>query len=64
MGLHRLFMGNRRAADRSKRGGSRVVLGIALERTARMRLLAATAGTIQPIDPQRTQEVHDWVTAS
>ncbi len=38
-----------------------VVLGIAFERAARMHLLAAAAGTIQPIDPQLAQEAHDWV---
>ncbi|RYE81493.1 MAG: hypothetical protein EOO80_00945 [Oxalobacteraceae bacterium] len=38
-----------------------VVLGIAFERKARMHLLAAAAGTIQPIDPRLAQEAHDWV---
>jgi L-fuculose-phosphate aldolase len=38
-----------------------VVLGIAFERAARMHLLAAAAGSIQPIDPRLAQEAHDWV---
>jgi L-fuculose-phosphate aldolase len=38
-----------------------VVLGVAFERAARMHLLSASAGAIQPIDPQLAQEAHDWV---
>lgn len=37
------------------------VLAIAFERTARMQLLAQSAGTIQPIDPQLGNEAHDWI---
>jgi L-fuculose-phosphate aldolase len=37
------------------------VLAIAFERTARMQLLAAAAGTIQPIDHQLASEAHDWI---
>ncbi len=38
-----------------------VVLGVAFERAARMHLLAAAAGDIQPIDAQLAREAHDWV---
>ena len=31
------------------------------ERAARMHLLAAAAGDIQPIDAQLAREAHDWV---
>lgn len=37
------------------------VLSIAFERAARMHLLAAAAGTIQPIDPRLGSEAHDWI---
>ncbi len=37
------------------------MLAIAFERTARMQLLAAAAGKIQPIDPDLGQEAHDWI---
>lgn len=37
------------------------VLSIAFERAARMQLLAAAAGTIQPIDPSLAAEAHDWI---
>lgn len=38
-----------------------VVLGVAFERAARMHLLAAAAGSIQPIDAGLAREAHDWV---
>jgi L-fuculose-phosphate aldolase len=37
------------------------VLGLAFERAAKMHLLAAAAGTIQPIDPALGKEAHDWI---
>lgn len=37
------------------------VLALALERAARMQLLAMAAGTIQPIDPALGREAHDWI---
>lgn len=37
------------------------MLAIAFERTARMQLLAAAAGKIQPIDPDLGREAHDWI---
>lgn len=37
------------------------VLGLAFERAAKMHLLAAAAGTIQPIDPALGREAHDWI---
>lgn len=37
------------------------ILSIAFERAARMHLLAAAAGKIQPIDPDLGREAHDWI---
>lgn len=37
------------------------ILSIAFERAARMHLLAAAAGKIQPIDPKLGREAHDWI---
>ena len=37
------------------------ILAIAFERAARMHLLAASAGKIQPIDPDLGREAHDWI---
>lgn len=37
------------------------VLALALERAARMQLLAMGAGRIQPIDPVLGREAHDWI---
>ena len=37
------------------------VLGLAFERAAKMHLLAAAAGKIQPIDPALGREAHDWI---
>ncbi len=37
------------------------VKALAFERAARMHLLAAAAGKIQPIDPALGREAHDWV---
>lgn len=37
------------------------ILALAFERAARMHLLAASAGTIQPIDPALGREAHDWI---
>jgi L-fuculose-phosphate aldolase len=37
------------------------VVALAFERAARMHLLAASAGTIQPIDPALGREAHDWI---
>lgn len=37
------------------------MLAIAFERAARMHLLAASAGKIQPIDPDLGREAHDWI---
>lgn len=37
------------------------ILAIAFERAARMHLLAASAGKIQPIDPGLGREAHDWI---
>ena len=37
------------------------MLSIAFERAARMHLLAAAAGKIQPIDPDLGREAHDWI---
>jgi len=37
------------------------MLAIAFERTARMQLLAAAAGKIQPIEPDLGREAHDWI---
>lgn len=40
------------------------ILAIAFERAARMHLLAASAGKIQPIDPDLGREAHDWILRS
>ncbi len=40
------------------------ILAIAFERAARMHLLAASAGHIQPIDPDLGREAHDWILRS
>jgi L-fuculose-phosphate aldolase len=40
------------------------ILAIAFERAARMHLLAAAAGKIQPIDPELGREAHDWILRS
>ncbi|MEC5215054.1 L-fuculose-phosphate aldolase [Polaromonas sp. CG_9.5] len=37
------------------------VLGIAFERAAKMQLLAAAAGKVQPIDHSLGREAHDWI---
>lgn len=37
------------------------MLAIAFERAARMQLLAAAAGKIQPIEPDLGREAHDWI---
>ncbi len=37
------------------------ILALAFERAARIQLLAASAGTIQPIDPALGREAHDWI---
>jgi len=37
------------------------VLAIAFERAAKMQLLAAGAGQVQPIDPALGREAHDWI---
>ncbi len=37
------------------------ILSIAFERAARMHLLAAAAGKIQPINPDLGREAHDWI---
>ena len=37
------------------------LLALAFERAARMQLLAAAAGHIQPIDPDLGREAHDWI---
>ena len=37
------------------------ILAIAFERAARVHLLAASAGKIQPIDPDLGREAHDWI---
>ncbi|MGF6724568.1 L-fuculose-phosphate aldolase [Paraburkholderia sp. GAS41] len=37
------------------------VLALAFERTARMQLLAMSAGEIQPIDPTLGREARDWI---
>ena len=37
------------------------VLSIAFERAAKMHLLAASAGTIRPIDHRLATEAHDWI---
>ena len=37
------------------------ILALAFERAARMQLLAASAGTIQPIDPDLGREARDWI---
>lgn len=37
------------------------ILALAFERAARMHLLAASAGRIQPIDPNLGREARDWV---
>jgi L-fuculose-phosphate aldolase len=37
------------------------ILALAFERAARMQLLAASAGIIQPIDPDLGREAHDWI---
>lgn len=37
------------------------VLAIAFERAAKMQLLAAAAGEVQPIDPALGREAHDWI---
>lgn len=37
------------------------MLAIAFERAARMHLLAASAGKIQPISPELAREAHDWI---
>jgi L-fuculose-phosphate aldolase len=37
------------------------LLALAFERAARMHLLAASAGEIQPIDPELGREAHDWI---
>ncbi|MBS0422914.1 MAG: aldolase [Proteobacteria bacterium] len=37
------------------------ILALAFERAARMQLLAASAGTIQPIDSALGREAHDWI---
>lgn len=40
------------------------MLAIAFERAARMHLLAAAVGKIQPIDPELGREAHDWILRS
>lgn len=35
-------------------------LAVLIERAARLQLLAMSAGTIQPLDPQLAREAHDW----
>ncbi|KOG63822.1 aldolase [Streptomyces griseoflavus] len=35
-------------------------LALLIERAARLQLLAMSAGTIQPLDPARAREAHDW----
>jgi L-fuculose-phosphate aldolase len=37
------------------------ILSLAFERAARMQLLAAAAGDIQPIPPELAKEAHDWI---
>jgi L-fuculose-phosphate aldolase len=37
------------------------ILTMAFERAARMHLLAAAAGRIQPIEPELGREAHDWI---
>lgn len=37
------------------------LLALAFERAARMQLLAASAGKIQPIDSELGREAHDWI---
>lgn len=37
------------------------ILALAFERAARMHLLAASAGKIQPIDPELGREARDWI---
>ncbi len=37
------------------------ILSIAFERAARMHLLAAAAGKIQPINSDLGREAHDWI---
>ncbi len=37
------------------------LLAIAFERAAKMQLLAMSAGTIKPIDPELGREAHDWI---
>lgn len=37
------------------------LLALQFERTARMQLLAMSAGTIKPIDPTLGREAHDWI---
>ncbi|MFC5521674.1 aldolase [Polaromonas jejuensis] len=37
------------------------VIALAFERAAKMHLLAAAAGTIQPIMPELGREAHDWI---
>lgn len=62
-------LGNKRALLLSHHGlliaGSTVeeacVLAIAFERAARMQLLAASCGAVQPIDPRLGAEAHDWI---
>ncbi|TWT13733.1 aldolase [Reyranella sp. CPCC 100927] len=39
------------------------LLALAFERAARLQLLAAAAGPVQPIDPALGREAHDWLLA-
>jgi L-fuculose-phosphate aldolase len=37
------------------------VLSLQFERTARMQLIAMSAGEIKPIKPELGREAHDWI---
>jgi L-fuculose-phosphate aldolase len=37
------------------------VMAVQIERTARMQLLAQSAGTIRELDPKLAREAHDWI---
>ena len=36
-------------------------MALQFERTAKMQLLAMSAGTIKPIEPELGHEAHDWL---
>jgi L-fuculose-phosphate aldolase len=40
------------------------VIAVQMERTARLQIMALSAGTIHEIDPVRAREAHDWILQS